>query len=175
MKQFSLRPIDVGVALGLIEYPNASYQQLHELLGISCSTAHEAVGRLREAGLVRQDECVVMRANLLEFLEYGVRYAFPASLGAPAKGVPTSHAGPALADAIGTLDAVVWPSANGSSIGQTVSPLLPKAAELPVRSPKVYALLTLVDALRVGRIRERRLAVAKLRTRMYGEPTASSS
>jgi hypothetical protein len=169
MKQYALRPTDVGVALGLAEHPNASYQHLHEMLGISVSTAHDSVHRLREAGLVRQDESVVVRSNLLEFLEHGVRYAFPALLGSSARGVPTSHSGPPLSGDILAEDAVVWPSAKGSVVGRTVCPLVPKAAELPGRSPNVYALLTLVDALRVGRVRERRLAATKLRARLYGE------
>src|SRR5271168_1699601 len=96
-KQLTLRPSDVGVALGLVDAPNASFQQLHEMLGISASNAFDAVRRLRSAGLVRQDERVAVRPTLFEFLVHGVRYAFPASVGAPAKGVPTSHAGPALA------------------------------------------------------------------------------
>jgi hypothetical protein len=169
MKQSALRPADVGVALGLVEHPRASYQHLNEMLGISSSTAFAAVCRLRDAGLVRQDECVVIRQNLLEFLEHGVRYAFPASPGVTSRGVPTSHSGPALANDIVGEDAVVWPSAAGATVGKAVTPLLPKAEQLPSRSPEVYWLLTLVDALRVGRLRERKLAIAKLRARMYGD------
>jgi DNA-binding transcriptional ArsR family regulator len=166
--QLLLRPADVGVALSLVEYPGASFEQLHEVLGISQSNAHAAVRRLRQAGLVRQDERVVVRSNLLDFLVHGVRYAFPGSLGASAKGVPTSHAGPVLSHDVVADDAIVWPSAEGSVVGRSLPPLVPKAAELPVRSPIVYALMTLVDALRVGRIRERRLATAHLRERVYG-------
>lgn len=169
MKQNTLRPVDIGVAVGLIEYPKASYEQLHEVLGISASNAHAAVGRLRAAGLVLADESVVNRSSLLEFLEHGVRYAFPTAPGAQAKGVPTAHAGPAMAEDIVAEDAIVWPSDNGTVVGRTVLPLLPKAAELPRRSPGVYILLTLVDALRVGRVRERKLAAAKLREILYGQ------
>ncbi len=162
-----LRPADVGVALSLVAYPGASYDQLHDVLGISRSNAHAAVRRLRQAGLIRQDERVVVRSNLLEFLVHGVRYAFPGFLGASARGVPTSHAGPVLSHDIVAEDAVVWPSADGSVVGRSLSPLVPKAAELPERFPNVYALMTLVDALRVGRIRERRLAAERLRARVY--------
>jgi hypothetical protein len=162
-----LRPADVGVAVSLVEYPRASYDQLHDVLGISRSNAHAAVRRLRLAGLVRQDERVVVRSNLLEFLVHGVRYTFPGLLGASAKGVATSHAGPILSHDIVAEDAVVWPSAKGSVVGPSLPPLVPKAAELPERSPNVYALMTLVDALRVGRIRERRLAAERLWARVY--------
>jgi DNA-binding MarR family transcriptional regulator len=175
MKQYALRPTDIGVALGLVECPNATYQRLHEMLGVSVSTAHDSVQRLREAGLVRQDDSVVVRSNLLEFLEHGVRYAFPALLGASARGVPTSHSGPALADDILAEDVIVWPCAKGPVVGRTVCPLYPNATELPKRAPNVYAMLTLVDALRVGRIRERKLASAKLRAHLYGESATTES
>jgi hypothetical protein len=168
-KQQVLRPADVGVALGLVESPNASFQQLHDMLGISCSIAFDAVQRLRSAGLVRQEEAAAVRPALLEFLVHGVRYAFPASLGAPAIGVPTSHTGPPLAGKIKSDEAIVWPSADGSVVGASVTPLFPQATTLPQRCPRVYALLTLVDALRVGRVRERKLAADQLRAYMYGE------
>lgn len=72
-------------------------------------------------------------------------------------------------------DVVVWPSVKGSVVGQSLSPLVPKAAELPERSPNVYGLMTLVDALRVGRIRERRLAAERLRERVYDSHARSTA
>jgi hypothetical protein len=171
-KQPALRPSDVGVALGLVESPNASFQQLHEMLGISPSNAFDGVRRLCNAGLVRQEERVAVRPALLEFLVHGVRYAFPASLGASSKGVPTSHSGPALAAKIQSDEPIVWSSADGQSIGKSVTPLFPQATTLPKRCPRVYALLTLVDALRVGRLRERKLAEDQLRAYIYDESRA---
>jgi hypothetical protein len=171
-KQFVLRPSDVGVVLGLVESPDASFQQLHEMLGISGSNAFDAVQRLRDAGLIRQDERAVVRSALLEFLVHGARYAFPASLGAPAKGVPTAHAGPPLASKIRSNEPIVWPSPAGHAIGMTLTPLFPQATALPQRCPPVYASLTLVDALRVGRTRERKLAADLLRAYIYDESQA---
>jgi DNA-binding Lrp family transcriptional regulator len=173
-KQPALRPVDLVVALGLSELPGASYEQLHNMLGISASTAHDAVRRLRGAGLVRQNERAVVRPALLEFLIHGARYAFPATLGVLARGVPTSHVGPALAGDIASDDPIVWPTPAGSIIGSTMTPLIPQATQLPRHAPGIYALLTLVDALRVGRARERRLAADKLRARLYSEPSTVS-
>jgi hypothetical protein len=47
-----------------------------------------------------------------------------------------------------------------------MDPLYGKAVELPERCPSVYELLTLVDALRVGRARERKIAAEHLRERL---------
>jgi len=170
-----LHPVDVAVALALVEAPNATFHQVGSLLGISASTAHGAVERLRQAGLVRSGTLEIARPALLEFLEHGVRYAFPAVTHASARGVPTAHAGPPLAAVIAADEPLVWPSDRGSVTGPTVTPLFDRAPELPSRCPRVYALLTLVDALRVGRLRERRAAMELLRNQFYPSAVAASA
>ncbi|MBI4420155.1 MAG: hypothetical protein HY560_04955 [Gemmatimonadetes bacterium] len=63
-------------------------------------------------------------------------------------------------------DSIVWPSASGSTVGQAIAPLYERATELPWRCPSLYENLTLVDALRVGRARERKLAGEELERRL---------
>jgi hypothetical protein len=63
-------------------------------------------------------------------------------------------------------DSIVWPSASGSSYGSAIAPLYARATELPQRCPSLYEKLTLVDALRVGRARERKLAAEELQNRL---------
>lgn len=157
-----LKPVDVVVGLRLAEAPGAKYAQLSADLGISSSTAHEAVRRLDAAGLLRPNSRELNRLAFREFLVHGVRYAFPARPGEEARGVPTAHAAPPLANHIVSGHAYVWPSASGPSSGQSVAPLYPAAVQLPERCPSVYESLALVDALRVGRARERKLAAEAL-------------
>lgn len=166
--QISLSPVDVPVALRLAACQGATYAAIAEDLGISVSTAHQAVRRLQAAGIVRSGILGVNRRALLEFLEHGVRYAFPGQLGAPGRGVPTAHASPVLSDVIAADDAVVWPDPNGQAVGPTLGALFPQAVELPSRCPNVYELLTLVDAIRIGRARERASAITRLRQRLGG-------
>jgi hypothetical protein len=163
--QPQLRPFDIPVALRLAECPDRTFPALHKDLGISISTAHAAVERLRQSGLIYADARRVNHTALLEFLEHGVRYAFPAQLGTVQRGVPTAYAGPVLADEVVAAQAVVWPDPHGPSLGQSLTPLFPQASELPSRCPSVYAMLTLVDAMRMGRARERQLAMEYLRKR----------
>ena len=73
----------------------------------------------------------------------------------------TTRAAPPLADHIVAEDILVWPSISGQSTGRAIAPLYPRAVELPRRCPSVYQSLALVDALRVGRVRERKLALAR--------------
>jgi hypothetical protein len=137
------------------------------MLVISPSTGHRSVARLREAGLVRAATQEIVRPSMLEFLEYGVRYAFPARLLPATRGVPTSHAGPGLSRFIAADEPIVWPSGRGPSWGPAIAPLYESAVELSQHSPDIYWMLTLADAPRVGRLRERMQAITLLRARLY--------
>ena len=159
----SLRPHDPVVALQLVLHPEEGYAALAEATGLSVGEAHNSVKRLRESRLLLPGSRTPAHRNLLEFLVHGVPFAFPAKVGAETLGVPTAHSGPALAEHIQAGDPVVWPSISGSIRGGAVSALVASAPELPERNPQLYRWLTLVDALRVGRARERAIAANILR------------
>jgi hypothetical protein len=53
-------------------------------------------------------------------------------------------------------------SGGGQRARQSVVPLLPSAPRLPSTNPRLYRMLALVDALRLGRARERKEAAALL-------------
>ena len=133
---------------------------------MSQSTAHESVERLQLAGLLRPQSRHVNRHSLLEFLEHGVRYMFPAKPGSKVRGVRTAYSSRVLASEIVTDDVIVWADARGDTTGQSIPPLLERAGELPTRCPQVYELLALVDAIRIGRVRERAKAVDKIKERL---------
>lgn len=60
----------------------------------------------------------------------------------------------------------VWPDMDGKVKGRAIEPLhsgVPKATQA---DPQLYALLALVDVLRVGRAREREFAEAELAKRI---------
>ena len=124
-EQESLKPHDVVVALELVGSPDESYETIGARLGMSSSTAHQSVARLQAAGLVRPGSRQVNRHAMLEFLQHGVRYAFPPRLGSETRGVPTAHSGPALASEFVSGDVVVWPDINGSADGAALAPLHP--------------------------------------------------
>jgi hypothetical protein len=157
-QQPSLRPADVAVALRLAGEPGEGYEALSGALAISLGAAHNSVGRLEQAGLVVPESRDVDRRSLLEFLVHGARFAFYPVVGPEGRGVPTAHAAPPLSDDIVGDTAFVWPSARGSARGTTLTPLYAGAPETVETAPEVYRALALVDALRVGRVRERRLA-----------------
>jgi hypothetical protein len=53
---------------------------------------------------------------------------------------------------------LVWPDARGNTKGQAIQPLFKSATFAVRQDPKMYALLALVDAIRVGHPREANLA-----------------
>ncbi len=167
-RQTALRPHDVAVALELALSPGKGYEALAKAVGLSLSEAHAAVQRLTHAKLLAPDGRRVLASALLEFLIAGVPHAFPPDLGQETRGVPTAHSARPLASKVPSEDTLVWPSADGTTRGQSLTPLYPKATRLPATNPDLYELLTLVDALRVGRARERQRAKEILHKRLAG-------
>ena len=55
-------------------------------------------------------------------------------------------------------EAPVWPHPKGESKGPSLSPISPTAPDVALADPVLHQLLALLDALRVGRARERDLA-----------------
>lgn len=165
-KQDALKPHDVAVVIALAvngDDPSmTTYREIGHTLGLSSSTAHESVNRLQRAGLVRPGSRSPNVYELRNFLAHGVRAAFPPSMGRSARGVPTAHSGPPLSQLLDSATSMVWPDPNGQSKGVSLTPLYPKATELPQKAPRIYDALTLVDALRVGQARERNAALSAL-------------
>ena len=67
---------------------------------------------------------------------------------------------------------MVWPSLAGTVRGASVTPLYAAAPATAVNNPALYELLALVDAVRLGRARERTRAKQLLRERIM--PAASN-
>ncbi|MCX5765420.1 MAG: hypothetical protein NTU67_12470 [Gemmatimonadetes bacterium] len=156
--------IDIAVAACLAKRPHATYEQIAGELLISQSTAFKSVKRLQVAGLVHHTERQTNKLAFLEFVQHGLRYVCPLMLGPIRLGVPTAHAGPDLSKLIEFGDdAYVWSSREGTVRGRAVEPLVPRASEIAVRSPEMYAILALLDAVRGGRARERNLGMEALR------------
>lgn len=145
-----------------------SMRSLAEETGISKSQVSLALQRCLEVGLVRKDRKTgVPRTNtraLLDFIIHGVRYVFPARPGEITRGIATTFAAPVLKGQLfssGEL-LMVWPDARGNSKGQAIEPLFKSAPYAVRRDRELYAMLALVDAIRLGHPRESKLAAERL-------------
>jgi hypothetical protein len=141
---------------------------------MSASEVHAAITRAQSARLYADVLRTVMHPNLFEFLVHGVRYAFPAEAGAPGWGIPTAHAAPPLNGIIVADEPLppVWSTASGTTQGVSVTPLYRSVLYSAERDPELYGLLACVDALRIGRVRERSAATEALRLRIRGAEDA---
>lgn len=170
-----LQPVDIAIACFLGKTPGATYASIADALGVSVSTAHKGADRLVRSGLLQDVGRRVNRNALLEFIEHGVRYAFPSEIGERRRrGVPTAHAGPDLAGQIVAEVPLVRPDEKSDVVGRTIEPLYDKAPALRNGCPDVYAMLADVDAVRVGRVRERLLAMQALKHRLYDVEMAAA-
>ena len=149
--------------------PRPPYAQLAAELGMSASEVHASVQRGQSSHLLHGPE-LDNRPNLAaleEFLVHGLKYCFPAERGESTRGVPTSYGASPLRDAIapGSDPVPVWPSKEGTMRGMALTPLYRSAPAAALRDPVFYEYLTLVDALRDGRARERKLGEQELHRR----------
>ncbi len=137
-----------------------SYLELARELGMSASEVHASVKRCDEAGLYNPHTRQPRREALREFLVHGLRYVFPARPGALTQGLPTSYAAPPLNQKIrfDEREAPVMPLPLGPARGPEIPPLYRSAPHAARSDDRLYQLLALVDALRTGRARERKLA-----------------
>jgi len=158
----SLNAGDLAIALRVALDPGSTYDRIAGGLGISKSVAFRAVSRLESAGLLVPGKREVARDALREFIAHGVRYAFYADPGAEVLGIPTAHSAPPLANEFSFERYYVWPSAGGVVRGASVQPLFSGAPRMPAQDPHMYHGLTLVDAVRVGQVRERKRALELL-------------
>ena len=165
----NLKPQDIVVVLKLlVSNKETSYSALAYKLSMSPAEVHAAVKRAGAAGLIDVATKEVKQKPLLEFLIHGLKYAFPATRGTITRGLPTAHAAPPLSKRLSGKDDLppVWPCADGTVRGHEFKPLyrcVPSAAR---EDASLYELLVLVDAVRGGRARERKLAEEELRKRV---------
>ena len=154
-----LKPQDLVAALKLAVGPSLTYPQLAVALSLSLSEAHGAVKRAQAAGLLLSDR-QPNRPAILEFVVHGVRYAFPPVRGGITRGMPTAHAAlPLVEFIVQDNDPVpVWPDPQGEARGASFKPLYRGAPKAARGDGKLYQCLSLIDALRGGRARERNLA-----------------
>jgi hypothetical protein len=167
-----LKPQDVVVVLKLSTYPDKRppLSIIANGLSLSPSEVHGAIGRLRTSRLLHGPG-LKDRPNvtaLEEFLIHGLKYAFPAEHGDVTRGIPTSYAAAPLKSQIAMSNELppVWPWPEGDTRGVGLKPLYRRVPEAALRDAELYELLVLVDAIREGRARERRIAEQNLVRRL---------
>ncbi len=163
-----MRPQDILILLKIVSLDKEHFylKDLSRQLSISPSEVTESVNRSVLAGLIAEDKKTVMRKALYEFLVYGLARVFPQKPGAMVAGMPTAHSAPPLYEVFKSDELYVWPDAKGNVRGQKIEPLHVGQINAAKNDNKLYELLALSDALRVGKLREKKMAEEELKKRM---------
>jgi hypothetical protein len=137
-------------------------------LGLDPGNVQRGLTRLRESGLVAGRRPQVNRSAAEEFLVHGFPYVFPAREGGPGRGMPTAWGAPPLDERLAPSEEPppVWPDPHGRVRGHSVEPLHATVPEAARNDPELGRWLALLDALRLGDGRVRKLAADELRARL---------
>lgn len=164
----TLKPQDIVILLKIIALGVQPWfhHTIAQELGMSQSEVSQSLNRSKYAGLIDDARKKVNKIAFNEFLIHGVGYAFPQQPGALVRGILTAHSAEPLNKIIQATDKYVWPYAKGLDRGQAIEPLYSSVVEASLKDTDLYELLTLVDAIRVGRVREKEMAKRELEKRI---------
>lgn len=165
-----LKPQDILILLKIVTLKEKNWNMMflsHELY-MSQSEISESLKRSYIARLYEKNKKIVFKNALLEFVLHGLKYSFPAILGPEANGIPTAHSAPPLSFCIKSDTIYVWPESFGNFRGQSIKPLYKSVNKAVQQDPYLYELLSLIDAIRIGKAREVNIATEELQKRILG-------
>jgi hypothetical protein len=164
-KHNGMRPQDIAILLKICANGGNPWNlaSLAHSLRISNSEVSESLSRSQLAGLIDTTKKRVNRQSLFDFLTHGFQYVFPHQPGPMVRGVPTAHSHPFM-KSIFTSDSVyVWPDPHSKDVGFQIDPLYQRQVEAVHKDELFYKLLALSDVLRVGKVREKSVAVEEIK------------
>lgn len=143
---------------------------LGKMVGLSGSEAYNSSKRLKASGLIYETsgEVKVVGRRLVDFIVYGIPAVYYQERGQVTRGMLTGASAPPLTQAFEGDIPLVWPTAGGKVRGETLLPIYKTAPAAAAADVKLYELLVLVDALRTGRAKEKKLAADMLEERLVG-------
>lgn len=158
-----MRPQDIPILLKIISLGDMpwQYRDISSSLKISISEISESISRSEQAGLIVNKK--VLRNSLFEFIQYGLHYVFPQRPGPIATGMATAHSHPYYKEKILSASPYVWPSFEGNMRGESIEPLYKGILNGAAEDEKFYLLMASVDIIRVGRAREKKMAIDVLK------------
>jgi hypothetical protein len=153
---------DIYVLGGLlVDDGDWTYRSLADRLHVPHAVVQRALARAEEASLYSSARREIHLAHFEEFASHALRFVAPAQLGALVPGVPAAWAAEPMASAIrsaGDDPPPVWPCARGEVRGQAIEPLHPAASEAVEEWPLLGEMLAVLDSLRAGDLRVRKVA-----------------
>ena len=160
-----LKPQDVLVACKLFTLGEAEWpvRRLAGSLSISVGETHAAIERGKAAGVlgIPRGRLNVGRRKLIDLVTVAVPQVYYAVRGSVELGVPAAmHAEPleGVFSRDGRPIPLVWASDLGTVRGESLLPLYPTVPRAVQHDPALHRLLALVDVVRIGDAKDRRLS-----------------
>jgi hypothetical protein len=171
-----IKGADIYVLSGLLaEDEQWTYRSLAERLRVPHPVVQRGLGRAGSADLYSGSRREVNLPHLEEFGLHALRFIAPAELGRIVPGMPAAWAAEPMASEIrSSLDEPppVWPYASGKVRGQAIAPLHPAAPEAAEDWSELGEILAMLDSLRAGDARIRKVAGELLSMRLRERPAA---
>jgi len=158
-----MRPQDIAILLNIIAQKNSHWRMtdIAQSTKISPSEISESLHRSSKVQLIDKNKKEVQKLNLLDFLQFGLKYVFPIETAGEVRGVPTLYSHNSIKFESSVY--YVWPYAEGKLIGIAIPPLYPKQAEAALENDTYYQLLLLTDLIRFGKARGVQFAFKELK------------
>jgi hypothetical protein len=174
-----LQGVDLVVLIGLLRHRAGGWtvRSLAEELHLPPATVQRALERL---AAVRVFDTARRRVNIgacEKLFVHALRFIVPSLVGGETRGVPTAWAAAPLAGQLAGKDDLppVWPDPHGEVRGLELQPLHPSVVSLAHADAQMYELLAMVDGLRVGDARVRKLAARLLSEWILAAPGAKAA
>jgi len=139
-----------------------SVRAISEAIGVSAGEVSKSTKRLLASHLVVERSGIIYSESgaLLEWLSYGVRYAYPHESIGYGRGMATSWNCPVLkSEVVPPIPPLIWPLSGGNVEGAFIKPIHDSVPFAASRDEKLYCAMSLVEAIRGGKPRE--LAIAR--------------
>jgi hypothetical protein len=157
-----LKASDIYVLTGLVaQEEDWTYRSLAYRLHVPHPVVQRALSRALEADLYSTERREVHVPHFEEFAAHALRFLAPVQLGPLVPGVPAAWAAEPMAGAIRPSrdePLPVWPHARGRVRGQAIEPLHAAAPEAVEDWPRLKEILAVLDSLRAGDPRVRKVA-----------------
>ena len=140
-KHNGMRPQDIVVLLKILSREDQLWQNkdLASELFISPSEISESLNRSSMGGLIEAEKKKkVYRKSLMEFIEHGLHYVFPALPGSMVNGLYTAHSHPFMQQHFSSELNYVWPEARGEVRGLSIEPLYKEQVKAAHKDSTLY-------------------------------------
>lgn len=160
-----MRPLDIVVLSKIVVLGNNAWQirDLSSTLGISISEISESLNRSQLARLVDNDKKKVFTDGFVDFLEHGLPYVFPIQPGTIVTGLATAISHPSFAEQFSSSYQYVWAYDDGDIRGISIEPLHAGVPNAALMDQDFYLLMSAIEVLRMGKPREKELALTLIK------------